>query len=245
MVVKTSGHEWHNYFLFKIITIAIVTIFSVLSTTTIIYTIACIYIGRDVTFNKCMQVVINIWKRLTITLLFIFLIIFTYTRSVSLAFILCNVILDVHKFRLLSILVILLLVLALYMFGFMFYCIVFHLAIAVSILETSYGKNAIFKATYLMTGKKKAALMISFVLYECLVFIVYVMYMHLSMYNDLELALVWRVVIAIVCGVLVVMIFLVIMVTQTVLYLVCKSYHHEAIEVIQFERPQNQPVFQV
>ncbi|KAI3686095.1 hypothetical protein L1987_79765 [Smallanthus sonchifolius] len=260
---ESTPADWRNYFLFKSITIAAVTVLSVLSTATVVYTIASVYTGRDVTYRKSMKVIPKVWKRLTVTFLCMLLTLFVYSLIASVLLFLCDVVL---RFSVTYIFV-WLAINILYIFGFMYLTTVWQVASVVSVLESSYGIKAVIKATDLMKGKRITALMISFMLSQFLVGVVY-FFMALVVYNEADLVPVWQVMIGIICGILLVILFLVVMVTQTVLYLVCKSHHLEVIdpvslstflsaylsdsrpvfrtgEDIQLGRTQNQPVSQV
>ena len=72
---------------------------------------------------------------------------------------------------------------------------------------------------------------IGFVLYGFLLGLLFVYEMFVEYSRGyFELAMVWRVLIGILCGLLLLMLFLLFFVTQTVLYLVCKSHHREVID---------------
>ncbi|KAJ6774139.1 PROTEIN putative-RELATED [Salix purpurea] len=69
-------------------------IFSLLSTAAVVYTIACIYTAREVTFKKVMSVVPKVWKRLMITFLSIFIAVFLYNVVSILVLITCVFLID-------------------------------------------------------------------------------------------------------------------------------------------------------
>ncbi|KAI3737702.1 hypothetical protein L2E82_27712 [Cichorium intybus] len=77
--------------LFKINSIIVFTLFSHLSTVAIVYTIASVYTGDDVTYRKVMKVVPKVWKRLTATFLCMFLTFFAYKLMASVVFFLWSV----------------------------------------------------------------------------------------------------------------------------------------------------------
>ncbi|KAI3820401.1 hypothetical protein L1987_07947 [Smallanthus sonchifolius] len=228
---EATPTDWRNYFLFKSIFIATVTAFSVLSTATVVYTIASVYTGRDVTYRKSMKVVPKVWKRLTVTFLCMLLTLFAYSLIASVLIFICNAgdeYLATNNLFWLAVAI-------LYGYGFLYLIIVCQIANVVSVLESSYGIKAMIKSTDLMIGKRKTALTTSYVLYQILACVVFV-YMPLVVHNKADLAVVWRVVIGVVCWVLLVILFLVVMVAQTVLYLVCKSHHREVIDPVSLSR---------
>ncbi|XP_023753611.1 uncharacterized protein LOC111901973 [Lactuca sativa] len=258
-ISQTSPTELLFYILFKITSIALVTLFSLLSTAAVVYAIASVYTGSDVTYRKLMKVVPKVWKRLTVSFICMFLTFFAYNLISSVVFFLSSVIfMEFYILFAISIP---------YIFGFLYLAIVWQLAIVISVLESCYGLKAMIKSMDLMKGKRRLALMVSFLLYGLLGSVVF-MYLALVVLDAAELAVVWQAAIGILCCVLLVIMFLLIMVIQTVLYLVCKSHHREAIdkvglstylgaylsnsqpafmvgEDIQLGGSQNQPVSQV
>ncbi|KAI3686097.1 hypothetical protein L1987_79767 [Smallanthus sonchifolius] len=104
-------------------------------------------------------------------------------------------------------------------------------AVVFTIASIYTGSEALKKGKYLANRKKKVGMRIAFVLYVFLVGlnVVYILFVEYG-HEVYILALMWRVMIGILCGILLLMLFLVFIVTQTVLYLVCKSYHREAID---------------
>ncbi|KAI3689418.1 hypothetical protein L2E82_47374 [Cichorium intybus] len=262
-ISEVSPTDWLYYSLFKIVSIIIFTFFSLLSTTAVVYTIASVYTGGDVTYRKVMKVVPKVWKRLTVSFLCMFLTFFAYNLMASVVFFLWSVTLRefVVSFFVIFPLIIL------YIFGFLYLAIIWQLASVISVLESCYGLKAMIKGMDLMKGKQRVALMVSFLLYGLLAGVVF-MYLALIVFDGAELSPVWKVAVGILCCVLLVITFLLIMVIQTMLYLVCKSYHRETIdkvslstylgaylsdsqpafmvgEDIQLGRPQNQRMSQV
>ncbi|KVH99634.1 uncharacterized protein LOC112514738 [Cynara cardunculus var. scolymus] len=259
---RATIKDWLYYWLFKIIYFTILTVFSLLSTAAVVFTIASVYTGREVVYKKVMKVVPKVWKRLFVTFVDIYLALFFYNIIGGGAMVICRSILG---FSVLGS-ILLLIILIVYLFGFLYLSVVWQLASVVTVLENSHGLKAMKKGKDLMKGKKKLGMGIAFVLYVILVGIV-VVYELFVEYGDeiFRWAMVWRVMMGILCGLLLVMLFLLFFVTQTVLYLVCKSHHREAIdklslstylgaytgetvvypnagEEIQLGRPQSQPV---
>ncbi|XP_076901324.1 uncharacterized protein LOC143555702 [Bidens hawaiensis] len=224
----TTANEWREYFMFKLIMLVILTTFIVLSTASIVYTVVFVYTGRDVTFLILFKVVPKVWKRLIVTLLLMLLILFAYSLIASFVIFACNVVFglpttSVNIFTLIYVVV--------YAYGYIYLSIIWQTAAVTSVLESSYGMRAMIKSTDLINGKRKTAIMMSYVLYQFLAILLFV-YMTFVLYNETNLALVWQVMIGIICGSLLVAFFLVIIVAQTVLYLACKSHHRETIEVL-------------
>ena len=107
------------------------------------------------------------------------------------------------------------------------------------------------KSMDLIKGKRMVVLSISFLLYTLFVRSVCVYMMALALYDDGELGFLWKLVIGIVCCFLLLMTFLLFTVTQSILYLVCKSHHREAIDKLSLSTylgayfGESQPVFKI
>ncbi|GJY41074.1 hypothetical protein Tco_0428344 [Tanacetum coccineum] len=234
-----------------------------MSTSVIVYTIASLYTSRDITFTKAMKAGKSAWKRLAITLLSMFLTLFAYNLLFSVVVFLCNAILGEYA----NMPIMLIIISIPYTYWSLYLITIWEIASVVSVLEDSCGLKAAIKAMDLMNGKKKVALKVSFMLYLFMGIVVFV-YLVFYMYNNGALGKVWLVIIAMICGALFIIGFLIIIVAQTMIYLVCKSHHQETIdlgssstylgaylsdpqpvfrarEVIQLGRPQNQPMAQV
>ncbi|XP_065631902.1 uncharacterized protein LOC111984331 [Quercus suber] len=132
-VSNVLSSEWTTFWLFNAAYFTILLILSLLSTSAVVYTIACIYTGREVDFKKVMSVVPKAFIPISI----VFMI--------------------------------------LYFVGFAYMTIVWQLASVVTVLEDTYGFGAMIKSKALIEGKMGVAAL-------------------------------------------------------TVLYFVCKSYHHENID---------------
>ncbi|KAJ0829214.1 hypothetical protein HanLR1_Chr00c0026g0693781 [Helianthus annuus] len=225
---EATALDWLYYALFTIAYYAFLTFFSVLSIAAVVFTIASIYTTREVVFRSVMKVIRKVWKRLLITFVFIYIAQFIYEVIGSIALAIPRVIVDYSG---LGGAVVMIIILIFYAYGFLYLSVVCQLASVAAVLENIYGFNALKKGKDLTYGKKKVGMGIAFVLYGVLVCLI-VVYLLLVEYGHevYEFALVWRVVIGILCGILLLLLFLMFIVTQTVLYLVCKSYHLEAID---------------
>ncbi|KAL1344403.1 hypothetical protein AAHE18_08G044000 [Arachis hypogaea] len=159
--------EWVTFFLFKIVYFTFLLIFSLLSTSAVVYTVASIYTSREVTFKKVMSVVPKVWKRLM-------------------------------------------------------------LASVVSVLEESYGFQAMKKSKDLIKGKMWLSVII-FLMLNISFFLVQFLFKNFVVHG-------WRVssldrtAYGLLCFLLLSHLFLFGLVIQTVLYFVCKSYHHQNID---------------
>lgn len=216
--------EWAVFWTVKIVYFIFLLIFSLLSTSAVVYTIACIYTSREITFKKIMSVVPKVWKRLMVTFLCAFLAFFLYFVLLVGALVLWSYIDDRTQVGL-PILVILLI---LYAIGFVYMTIIWHLASVVSVLEDSYGFRAMIKSKNLIKGKLWIAVVV-FVKLTLSLIGIRILFDAEVLYTD-SIGIAGRIGIAVLCFLLIFKLFLFGLVIQTVIYFVCKSYHHENID---------------
>ncbi|KAH6835256.1 hypothetical protein C2S53_012420 [Perilla frutescens var. hirtella] len=205
---------------------AFILAFSLLSTSTVVYTVACTYTSRRITFKKVMSVVPKLCKRLTVNFLSAFFAFFTYYIVFTLIFYARDATVSDSTIRTVASIAILIV----YAAALVHLSIVWQLANIVSILEDSYGVEAMIKSMSLIRGKLVMATAVFFKLIASIlalnfVFWVYAMYgIHImGMYRSLGFG-----VLCLSLPVLMIIVFG--SVVQTVLYLACKSYHHQNID---------------
>ncbi|KAF8377096.1 hypothetical protein HHK36_030469 [Tetracentron sinense] len=224
---KITDHissEWATIWLFKITYFIFFLVLSLLSTSAIVYTIACIYTAKEVTFRKVMSVVPKVWKRLMVTFLVSFLIIFVYNIVAVLTLILVVLLIGNTKFGE----IILVLLIIIYLIGLLYVSIVWHLASIVSVLEDVYGVQAMIKSKNLIKGKMGVAIFI-FLKLNIAFTIIQVTFERLVVHGE-SLGMGNRVGYGILFFLLLLILILFGLVVQTVIYFVCKSYHHENID---------------
>ncbi|KAI3689421.1 hypothetical protein L2E82_47378 [Cichorium intybus] len=223
---RTSATDWLYYALFKIAYFIFFIAFSLLSTAAVVFTIASIYTDREIIFRKVMKVVPKVWKRLFVTFASIIMTFFIYDVIGGIALAISRSIFGNSIVG-----VILLLIIAIiYILGFLYLSVVWQLATVVTVLENISGFKAMKKGKDLANGKKKVGMGIAFVLYGFLLGLIIVYELFVEYGGSFGLAWVWRVMLGILCGLLLLMLFLLFFVTQTVFYLVCKSHHREVID---------------
>ncbi|XP_075654662.1 uncharacterized protein LOC142624797 [Castanea sativa] len=216
--------ECTTFWLSKAAYFTILLILSLLSTSAVVYTIACIYTGREVNFKKVMSVVPKVWKRLMATFLCYNLFFFVYN-------ILAIVILFIWKLEFGStkaFFPILIVFIFMFFVGFVYMTIVWQLANVVTVLEDTDGFGAMIKGKALTQGKMGVAALVFLKLYISFA-IIQVLFQNLVVHG-VSLGVVSRVGIGVLCLLLLFNLFLFGLVVQTVLYFVCKSYHHENID---------------
>lgn len=215
--------EWTTFWLFKALYYTFFLIFSLLSTSAVVYTVACIYTSREVTFNKVMSVVPKVWKRLMVTSAFIFIAFFAYYIAAVLILILWAIVLGPTKIGMVALSVFL----VFYLMGFVYMFIVWQLASVITVLEEAYGIQAMVKSRALIRGKAWVAIIIFFML-NFTVGIIQVVFEASVVHG--KTGMMSRIVYGIICFLLLFKAFLFGLVVQTVFYFVCKSYHHENID---------------
>ncbi|KAI3717959.1 hypothetical protein L1987_69913 [Smallanthus sonchifolius] len=221
---ETLSSEWITFWLFKIAYFTILLILSLLSTAAVVYTIASVYTGRELTFKKVMSVVPKVWKRLMVTFLCMFAAFFVYNFLAVIVLVIFLVISPDNVFGAIMIYV----VLIIYLMGFVYMTVIWQLASVVSVLESSYGIKAMTKSTDLIKGNRVVAISIFFLLNLSFILIQFLFRGLVVHGSSLEA---WkRVGFGVLCFVLLLTFFLFGLVIQTILYLVCKSYHHENID---------------
>ncbi|GMP79647.1 hypothetical protein CsSME_00035109 [Camellia sinensis var. sinensis] len=211
--------------LFRLAYFTCFLIFSLLSTAAVVYTIASIYTARPVTFRKVMSVVPKVWKRLMVTFLCTFVTYFLYNAVAVLLIILwAFTVGDTDAAA-----AVLIIIFILYAIGFIYLTIIWQLASVVSVLEDSYGFKAMIKSKNLIKGKMWIAIVIFFKLNFAMVAI-QILFEILVVHGGESVSVAGRVGFGILCLLLLLKLFLFGLVIQTVIYFVCKSYHHENID---------------
>ncbi|XWS15208.1 hypothetical protein CRYUN_Cryun35bG0074800 [Craigia yunnanensis] len=218
------SNEWAYFWLFKAAYFTLVLIFSLLSTAAVVYTIACIYTARELTFKKVMSVVPKVWKRLMVTFLCIFVAMFFYNVGAAAVLVIWAISVGASDMGIAFFVVLLLL----YFMGFLYLTIIWHLASIVSVLEEAYGLEAMVKSKNLIKGKLWVAIVI-FLILNIVLGIILFAFQRLVVHGS-TLGMASRVVCAIICFLLLSKTILFGLVIQTVIYFVCKSYHHENID---------------
>ncbi|KAF1866066.1 hypothetical protein Lal_00013503 [Lupinus albus] len=197
--------EWITFWLFKMVYFTFLLIFSLLSTSAVVYTIACIYTAKEVTFKKVISVVPKVWKRLMLTFLCTFAAFFAYNLITLVVIILCKITIEENG-KISGNIIVLVIIAIFYLIGFVYLTLVWQLASVVTVLEDCYGVKAMKKSKELIKGKTKVVV------------------------NGWKLGSVDRTAYAILCFLMLSGLYLFGLVLQTVLYFVCKSYHHENID---------------
>ncbi|KAJ6798392.1 uncharacterized protein M6B38_211725 [Iris pallida] len=225
-LLSRLSHQWAAFLLFKALYLVFLLVLSLLSTSAVVYTIASLFSAKPVDFRKVLTVVPKVWRRLMLTFLWAFLLLFAYNAAALTAIVLVLLLAGEGALGLALAAPLLLLHLA----GLVWISVVWHLASVVSVLEDARGLAAMRKSRGLIRGKTWTAVAIF-----CKLNILFAAielgfrqlvakggYAGRSAAARAGLGLLF---LAALCAV--VMFGLVV---QTVVYFVCKSYHHESID---------------
>ncbi|XP_019177172.1 PREDICTED: uncharacterized protein LOC109172467 [Ipomoea nil] len=216
--------EWTAFWFFKIAYFIFFLVLALLSTSAVVYTIACIYTSKEISFKKIMSVVPKVWKRLMVTFLWSFLILFAYNILTITILILWLIMMGPRGFGLFGAVLLMLM----YMAGFVYITVIYHLASVVSVLEDVHGLDAIIKSKGLIKGKLGISALIFLLLNTIFIGIqTGFEYFVVLGYGGGFTGSVWY---AILFVLLLAILMLYGLTIQTIIYLICKSYHHENID---------------
>ncbi|XP_076901322.1 uncharacterized protein LOC143555699 [Bidens hawaiensis] len=224
---EATSLEWLYYLLFSLASLIFIAIFSVLSTIAVVFSVASVYTNRDVTFRDVTKCIPKVWMRVLITFICIYIAQVVYDVIVRIIMAIARAVLGFTSVSL----VVMIIILILLIFPLLYLTVVCQLASVVTVLEDDKGFDALKKGKALASGKKSVGMGIAFVLSALFAGLVIVYLLFVEFGDDVfNWALIWRVLMGILCGLLFLGLLLVVIVVQTVLYLVCKSYHREAID---------------
>ncbi|KAI5058717.1 hypothetical protein GOP47_0026887 [Adiantum capillus-veneris] len=228
--------ELSKLFLVLMIYLLALFAFSLLSTSAIVYSVACIYSEKMTSYKKVLRVVPRVWKRLIVTFIWAFLLMFGYgVLCLAVIFIVAIMVAFISQGSSdFMINVVSWGGMVGFLAGVMYLSCVWHLASVVTVLEEGYGLGAMRKSLKLIKGKQLVAFCLFF-MYSVIAFMIGVGFglwvAHGSVNGVHRVA--WKV--AIGCTLIVMLSFVDLMgfLLQTVFYFACKAYHHESIDRLQ------------
>eukprot|EP00250_Pteridium_aquilinum_P027219 c34456_g1_i1 orf=302-1294(-) len=223
--------EWASLLAFFVGYLLFVLAFSLLSTSAIVYSVACIYTEKSVSYAKVLGVVPTVWKRLLITFLWVFVIIAAY-HGISILTIHLTIINFADISTPLFVIVIVLLIIA-FVFLHIYISCIWHLASVVSVLEDSYGFFALKRSFNLIKGKQAVAFelfSVYVVLGGAISFLFHFYVLHHRHHDSAGHDMVFRFLFGTLLVALLTCLTLFGMLAQTVFYFACKSYHSEQID---------------
>lgn len=172
-----------------------------------------------------MSVVPKVWNRLIVTFNWNLAIVLAYNIIYGFLFIFWIALIGPDYSLGFAIGVILLI---LHLIGFVYITIIWHLASVISVLEDSYGKEAMIKSKEFIKCKMGTGIAVSLLIFVCFLGnqLGFQIFVVIGLGGDGEL----RIGVAILCLIFLLKVILFGLVAQTVLYFVCKSCHHENIQ---------------
>lgn len=227
--------ELSKLFIFLVIYILSLFAFSLLSTSAIVYSVACIYSEKITSYKTVLSVVPRVWKRLIVTFLWALLITVSYGIVCVVLILLVGVI-----FSLISQGSEIVIELAVwggfvgFFVGAIYFSCVWHLASVVTVLEEGYGIGAMRKSLKLMKGRQIVAFCLFF-MYSVAAFVIGWSFgrwvLHGGFHGVHSTA--WRAVLG--CVLILCLSFVDLMgfLLQTIFYFACKAHHHESIDRLQ------------
>ncbi|KAL3721441.1 hypothetical protein ACJRO7_033870 [Eucalyptus globulus] len=219
--------EWVAFSLVRLSYFVLVFIFSLLSTAAVVYTVASVYAAKQITFKKIMSVVPRVWNRLLVTFFWCFALFFVY-NAVAVGLLIVWLI-TVRQFSVGPALGIALaaILLILSVVGLVYITMIWQMASVISVLEDAYGMKAMLKSKGLIKGKMGLSVWCFLGVLVCSV-LVQALFESLVVLDLVPNGV--RIGVGLVCLLLLSMLVLFDLVLQTVIYFVCKSYHHENID---------------
>jgi len=228
--MRELTREWTELFVFIAAYAVFVLAFSLLSTAAVVYTVASMYTGKEISYGRVMSIVPRVWKRLMVTFLWFFIVIFAYYAVFVSIFFLLILTMEMNERNSLFIILGLILITALFICGYVYISMVWHLACVISVLEDKYGLGAMRKSRNLILGNRITALVLE-ILYLIFGGIIGWFFGYSVLHGDrhgvgsAERGAYGTVLVGLLCFVN-----LMGLLTQSVFYFVCKSYHHESID---------------
>ncbi|KAG6531593.1 uncharacterized protein LOC122052267 [Zingiber officinale] len=219
--------DWSSFLLFKGFYLLALLVLALLSTAAVVYSVASIYTARrDLTFRKVLAVVPRVWRRLMSTFLWAFLILFALHSLAVAVFI--AIILGSGDESIAGPLLVIFVLIPLYVVALVYISVVWHLASVLSVLEDARGLEAMRRSRLLIKGKLLLACIIFVKLNLCFGLVEWGFRLLLAKWssNGAGLSLLLSLVLLLLLG----LVILFALAVQTVVYFVCKSYHHESID---------------
>lgn len=222
--MNALSSEWTRLMLFQVGYFVFLFAFSLLSTAAVVYTVACIYTGKQITYSKVMSVVPKVWKRLMATFLWYFLIMMVYNTVLFLVLIILILMVNMNSGVVFWACVVVLV--TVFLAVHVYISALWHLGSVISVLEDQYGLGAFRKSGDLIKGKRIIAFVLVF-LYFFICGAINGVFSSTVVHGAGALSRIfWGIFLV---GSLVVVNLMGLLV-QSVFYYVCKSYHHQSID---------------
>ncbi|KAG6516879.1 uncharacterized protein LOC122055308 [Zingiber officinale] len=221
--------DWSAFLLFKGFYLLALLVFALLSTAAVVYSVASIYTARHrdlASFRQVLTVVPRVWRRLISTFLWAFLILFAQ-HSVA-VFFFFSIMLATGDDSAAGPALVIFFLIPLYVVTLVYISVVWHLASVISVLEDSRGLEAMRRSRLLIQGKLLISCIIFAKLNLCFWLVEWCFRRLLESRRAHTAGFTWL--LALLLLLLLGLVILFALTVQTVIYFVCKSYHHESID---------------
>lgn len=205
-------------------------IFTLLSTSSVVYLVACIYTSRDVTFKGVIGVFAKVWGKLIVTFLWCLLIVVIYTGVAVGLFLWFFVSVNDERQGGNKVLIFGICLFVPFFIGLIYMENVWSVAIVMSVLENVCGRKALGKSMKLIRGKIFASSAVFLTLHIASAGVIFA-FSLLVVYGFLS-SLVGKIFVGIACYLVLMVLIHFTLVIQTIVYFVCKSYHNEDVSNI-------------
>jgi hypothetical protein len=172
-----------------------------------------------------MKIVPKVWKRLMVTFLCAYAVFFVYNFITFFVIILLAISIGIKNGGV----ILFIFLMIFYFIGFVYLTLIWQLASVVTVLEDLYGFKSMVKSKELIKGKMGLSIFVFLVLNVSFV-LIRLVFKVVVVNGTWCFGVVDRTAYGILSLLLLSLLFLFGLVLQTVLYLVCKSYHHENID---------------
>ncbi|KAI3952406.1 hypothetical protein MKX01_005273 [Papaver californicum] len=207
-------------------------IFALMSTSAVVYTVACIYTSTDTTYKRVIGVFRTVGARLFVTFLWCFLVWAIYTGVVVGLFLWFFLSVNAEgqgKNKLVLIFGICLLIP--FVIGSIYTVNVWGVAMVISVLENdNYGRLALGKSMKLIRGKICFSFAVFLPLYVAIAGLISAL--MLPLVHGFTSSIVRFLYVTLVCSLLLMVLIHYSLVIQTILYFVCKSHHNEDLSIV-------------
>lgn len=225
-LLNRLSSEWTAFLLFKAFYLLALLVFSLLSTAAVVYTIASAYTAKHdllLSYKKVISVVPKVWRRLARTFIFAFLILLAYNLLAVISLVSILVLAGDSAAGLIFAFSLGLV----YLVGLIWISVVWHMASVVSVLEDACGVEAMRRSRELVKGKLVVSVAI-FVKINLAFLGIELAFRQLVVVGAAPVVAKLGIAAAMLALLSIVVLFA--LVAQTVVYFVCKSYHHESID---------------
>ncbi|KAG9154228.1 hypothetical protein Leryth_000686 [Lithospermum erythrorhizon] len=225
-VSNILSSDWTKLVVFKLAYFIFFVVLSLLSTSAVVYTIACIYTAKEFSFKKVMDVVPKVWKRLMVTFVCNSIVVFAYNMMGAIVLVTLFFMGFVNDREIGAVFVIFLII---YFVGLVYISLIWYLANVVSVLEDVKGTEAMLKSQRLLKGKM--GISVGFIVLFGLCFIgnqqIFDWFVVAREQKNITSS---RIGFGILCLLVHSGLMLLGLIVHTIIYFVCKSYHHESID---------------